>query len=82
MSHQSVTKLAEKYGKTPAQVILRWHIQQPNVIAVPKSQTPARIRENLDIFDFALEAAEMASISALAIADGRLCEPEFSPRWD
>jgi len=45
--------LGEKYGKTPAQVILRWHIQEGNVI-FPKSTSPAHIADNMDIFDFEL----------------------------
>jgi diketogulonate reductase-like aldo/keto reductase len=52
------------YGKTPAQVMLRWHLQQHRQ-AIPKSVTPARIRENFDIFDFALTDTELASIDAL-----------------
>lgn len=60
-------ELGRKYGKSPAQIILRWHIQKGN-IAIPGSQNPEHIRENLDIFDFALTEAEMAEIAKL---DGR-----------
>ncbi len=58
------TELAKKYGKTNVQVILRWHIQAGNVI-FPKSTDPQHIRENFDIFDFALTAEEMNEIAAL-----------------
>jgi diketogulonate reductase-like aldo/keto reductase len=64
LSHPTVTTLAEKYGKTPAQIILRWHMQLGNS-AIPKSVRPERIAENIHIFDFALTAAEIASIDAL-----------------
>ena len=59
-----ITALAAKYHKTPAQVILRWDIQL-GICAIPKSVTPKRIAENIDIFDFALTAAEVSDISAL-----------------
>ncbi|MDX6347102.1 MAG: 2,5-diketo-D-gluconate reductase [Streptomyces sp.] len=60
----ALAALATKHGKTPAQVVLRWHIQIGNVV-IPKSVTPSRIRENLDIFDFALDADDLAAIDAL-----------------
>jgi 2,5-diketo-D-gluconate reductase A len=59
-----ITDLAAKYGKTPAQVVLRWHIEHGNVV-FPKSTTPARIRENVDLFDFQLEPADVIAIDAL-----------------
>jgi diketogulonate reductase-like aldo/keto reductase len=58
------TELGKKYGKTPAQVILRWHIQRGNVI-FPKSTNPTHIAENADIFDFELTDEEMARIAKL-----------------
>lgn len=57
-------KLAEKYNKTTAQIILRWHIQKRNVI-IPGSRTPAHIRENFEIFDFVLTEEEMDEIAAV-----------------
>ena len=59
-----ITAIAERLGKSPAQVVLRWHIQRGNIV-FPKSTTPARIKENFDIFDFELEADELAKITAL-----------------
>lgn len=56
-------ELGEKYGKSPAQVILRWHFQN-DVLAIPKSVTPSRIRENIDIFDFVLSDEDMEKINA------------------
>ena len=59
-----ITDLASKYGKTPAQVILRWHLDEGRS-ALPKSVTPSRIAENLGVFDFALQPGELAAIGAL-----------------
>ena len=57
-----LSSLAGKYGKSPAQVVLRWHLQIGNVV-IPKSVTPARIRENIDVFDFELDASDMEEIA-------------------
>ncbi|HCY3052319.1 TPA: aldo/keto reductase [Staphylococcus aureus] len=59
-----IVKIAEKYHKTPAQVVLRWHLAH-NRIIIPKYQTPKRIQENIDILDFNLELTEVAEIDAL-----------------
>ena len=57
-------KLAKKYGKTNAQVILRWHIQAGNIV-IPGSKNPAHIKDNFDLFDFSLTEEEMAKVTAL-----------------
>ena len=57
-------ELAKKYGKTNAQVILRWHIQAGNIV-IPGSKNPAHIKDNFDLFDFSLTEEEMAKITAL-----------------
>ena len=57
-------KLGEKYGKTGAQVILRWHIQAGNIV-FPKTTNPLHMKENLDIFDFELQEEEMKEVRAL-----------------
>ncbi len=59
-----ITDLAAEYGKTPAQVILRWHLEH-GFCAIPKSVKPHRIAENFDVFDFSLTAGEVAAIDAL-----------------
>ncbi|MFB7912195.1 aldo/keto reductase [Kitasatospora sp. NPDC056076] len=59
----AVTAIAERTGKSPAQIVLRWHLQLGNVV-IPKSVTPARIRQNLDVFDFELTEQDMADIAA------------------
>lgn len=64
LSDPVVTALAEKHGRTPAQVILRWHTQR-GFVAIPKSASPERQRVNLAIFDFELAPEELNSISAL-----------------
>lgn len=58
-----ITDLATKYGKTPAQVLLRWHIEH-GFCVIPKSVKPHRIAENFDVFDFTLTAEEIAAIDA------------------
>ena len=59
-----LTDLAKKYGKTPAQIVLRWHVEL-GLIPIPGSSNPEHIKENADIFDFALSRDEVAAISAL-----------------
>ncbi len=63
--------IAQKHGRTVAQVALRWHIQN-GLIVIPKTMHPARMRENLGVFDFALDADDLAKIATLARADGRM----------
>ena len=64
MSESLVQELAEKHGKSPAQVLLRWHIQQGHIV-IPGSKTPSHIAQNIDLFDFALTDEDMAQIDSL-----------------
>ncbi|MDQ0767927.1 2,5-diketo-D-gluconate reductase A [Pseudarthrobacter defluvii] len=64
MRDPAIAAVAQAHGKTPAQVMLRWHLQQGRS-AIPKSTNPARIAENFDVFDFELSAAQLAAIDAL-----------------
>ncbi len=64
MEETVIKHIAAKYGKTPAQVILRWHVEN-GCIAIPKSITPSRIQENIQIFDFQLDSDDMSLISGL-----------------
>jgi 2,5-diketo-D-gluconate reductase A len=64
LGDETIVSVAERHGKTPAQAVLRWHLQLGNVV-IPKSVTPERIRENLDVFDFELSSEEMAAIGRL-----------------
>jgi len=64
LDDETIAAIAERHGKTPAQAILRWHLQLGNVV-FPKSVTPERIRENIELFDFELSDAEMAEFERL-----------------
>jgi 2,5-diketo-D-gluconate reductase A len=59
-----ITGLAQKYGRTAAQIVLRWHLQLGNVV-IPKSVTPSRVKENFEVFDFELAEDDMAGITAM-----------------
>ncbi|MEU3535993.1 aldo/keto reductase [Streptomyces murinus] len=59
-----IAGLAARYGRSPAQIVIRWHLQLGNIV-IPKSVTPARIRENFDVFGFTLTAEEMQALAAL-----------------
>jgi 2,5-diketo-D-gluconate reductase A len=59
-----LSQLGEKYDKTPGQLVLRWHVQN-GLVVIPKSGNPERMRENLDVFDFALDPQDLAEISIL-----------------
>ncbi|WP_213990761.1 2,5-didehydrogluconate reductase DkgA [Sodalis sp. dw_96] len=59
-----IRQLAEKYGKTPAQIVIRWHLDSHRVV-IPKSVTPSRIKENAEVFDFKLEQSELDAIDRL-----------------
>lgn len=72
LADPAIAEIAETKHKTPAQVVLRWHLEQPMNIAIPKSANPRRIAENIDIFDFALTPAERDRIAGLARPDGRM----------
>jgi diketogulonate reductase-like aldo/keto reductase len=64
LDQPTLKTLAGKHGKTPAQVVIRWHLQLGNVV-IPKSKTPSRIKENIDVFDFQLDNDDMAAIADL-----------------
>jgi 2,5-diketo-D-gluconate reductase A len=75
----TLAKIAETHGRTPAQVVVRWHLQLGNVV-IPKSVTPSRIAENFAVFDFALTDDEVAAISALDV-DGRIGPDPTRMNW-
>ena len=61
---EPITAAAAKYAKTPVQIVLRWHVQQ-GLVPIPKSANPERIRQNIDVYDFELDGADMAAIATL-----------------
>ncbi|WP_018698178.1 aldo/keto reductase [Amorphus coralli] len=77
-----IGEIAEIHGRTPAQVTLRWLIQQDGVIAIPKTGNPDRLEENLGAADFTLTDEEMSRISALTQPDGRIVRMSGEPEWD
>ena len=77
----TLARIGQAYGKTAAQVCLRWLVQQ-NVSAIPGTSRIERLSENIDIFDFALSDEEVDEISAMATAKGRLTDYGFAPKWD
>jgi diketogulonate reductase-like aldo/keto reductase len=76
-----LARIGMDYGKTAAQVCLRWLVQQ-NVSAIPRTSRVERLKENIDIFDFELSDEEMNRISAMGTAKGRLTDFGFAPKWD
>lgn len=84
LEEEAIRSAASRLGKTPGQVVLRWHVQQEGVVAIPRTTRKERLVENAAIFDFQLSDAEMTEISALTKANSRICEHDFSPGegWD
>ncbi|MCD8829566.1 aldo/keto reductase [Staphylococcus gallinarum] len=70
-----ITDIAKRYDKTPAQIVLRWHLAH-NRLIIPKSKTPDRIRENIDIFDFNLELTDIAQIDNLNVNERQGKDPD------
>jgi len=71
LSNPTLIEIGRKHGKTAAQVIIRWHLTL-DLVVIPKSVTPSRIVENFDVWDFDLDAADLAAIAALDSPGGRL----------
>lgn len=69
LAEPALAEIAARHGVTPAQVVLRWHLQH-DLVPIPKSSDPGRLRENLAVFGFALDAAEMAAVDALDTGGG------------
>jgi diketogulonate reductase-like aldo/keto reductase len=79
--NETLARIGKTHNKTPAQVSLRYLVQQ-GMIVIPRSSKKERLAENLAIFDFALTPAEMAEIGQLKKPDGRVVQPAFAPKWD
>lgn len=67
--------LAAKHGRTPAQIVLRWHVELGNLV-IPKASSPERLRENLDVFDFALDDDDLAAMATLETGDRTGRDPD------
>lgn len=78
----TIRRIAERHGKSPAQVALRWLVQQRNVAAIPKAGSRKHAESNMAIFDFALEETEMAEIAGLGRERRRIVDPAWAPDWD
>ncbi|PTL74415.1 oxidoreductase [Rathayibacter caricis DSM 15933] len=71
-----LARLAARHGVSPAQIVLRWHVQN-GVVVIPKSVTPERIRANIDVFGFELDAEDLAGIASLATGERTGRDPRF-----
>ncbi|TAJ47258.1 MAG: aldo/keto reductase [Herbiconiux sp.] len=74
LGNEPLEALAAKHGKSPAQIVIRWHVQL-GVSVIPKSVTPSRIRENIDVFDFELDADDLAVIATLETGERTGVDP-------
>jgi 2,5-diketo-D-gluconate reductase B len=77
----TLREIADAHGVSATQVTLRWMLQRPGVVAIPKSGTPERIRSNFDVFGFELDDDEMDRVAGLARRE-RLIDPDWGPDWD
>ncbi len=71
LDNNELRRIGEKHGKSPAQVVIRWHLDG-GLIVIPKSVHPERIRQNIDVFDFELDADDMEAIAKLDRENGRI----------
>ena len=82
-SDRGLAEMARARGKTIAQIVLRWLVQQGNIAPIPRSSNPQHVAESIAVFDFELSGAEMERISALKRPDGRIANPVGrAPDWD
>ena len=73
--------IAENHGKSVWQVALRWLLQQPDMVVLPRTTSEAHLRDNFDVFDFELSTTEMERIFALTRQNRKLADPDFAPDW-
>ncbi len=82
LTDPAVTEMAERYGRTPAQIVLRWEIEQPMVGAIPRTSNAQRLAENLDVFGFELQEEDRRRLHEMSRSRRRLVDPSFAPAWD
>ncbi len=80
-NNETLIEIGKEYGKTAAQVALRWLIEQENVVAIPKASSRDHLAENIDIFDFQLSDEHFEQIDKLDKSQ-RIVNPNFAPKWD
>lgn len=80
IGNSTIESIADRHGKSAPQVTFRWLLQQENVAAIPKAESPAHRKANVDIFDFELNSEEMRTIAGLASGQ-RILDPGFAPNW-
>jgi len=80
VQHEKLKQIADKYNKTASQIALRWLIEQENVVAIPKASSLKHLRENINIFDFALSDDDFEAIDNLE-KNTRYVNPSFAPKW-
>ncbi len=80
-SDETLIEMGRRYGKSSAQICLRWLVQQ-NVVAIPRTSKIERLSENIDVFDFTLSDDDMASLFAMGSKEGRITDFGFAPQWD
>jgi 2,5-diketo-D-gluconate reductase B len=81
MKDATIGEIARRYNRSAAQIVLRWLMHKPDVVAIPRSRNPANIASNIAIFDFELDAADIRRIDALR-GNRRFVNPAFAPQWD
>jgi 2,5-diketo-D-gluconate reductase B len=80
---QLLKDMAARHGRSVAQIVLRWLIQQPNVVALSRTEKIERLPQNRDIFDFALSDDDIAAIGTLRSPGSRIVNPShLAPAWD
>jgi diketogulonate reductase-like aldo/keto reductase len=77
-----LTAIGDQHGKSAAQVALRWQLQQPDTLAIPRTSSEENARANFDVTDFTLTDEQMAAIDDLKRPDGRVVNPPIAPEWD
>ncbi|WP_062202447.1 aldo/keto reductase [Aureimonas sp. AU12] len=82
LKNPAIEDLARAHGRTPAQIVLRWEIEQDRVGAIPRTSNPERAASNLDVFSFELSSEERDALFAMTKQRQRLVDPGFAPDWD
>ena len=77
-----IPEIAKAHNVSPAQIVLRWLIDQDSVIAIPRSSSDKHIKSNFEIADLKLSQEETGRINSLRSPDGRLIDPDWAPDWD